>query len=169
MDDLKTVETQKVDPLYAKQREDVANMRASLLACTGDYESTKQAINNITVLRVLHQVSRIIRYTEMCDKIEEKIYESIDATLESANIHSTSTWMLLLNAQEKLQNIILNSHKLLQPYLEIESKNIAELTAQMDKVVTQPVETGLDANSRDKLRTSARAVIQELSGGNDAN
>lgn len=168
MADLKTVEVgskELLDPLYAKQKEGVANMRASLLACSNDPTIAKQAINNITVLRIYHQIARIIKYTEMCDKIEQKIYESLDKTIENSNINSPSTWMVLLDAQERLQKLLIESHKMLQPYLELQDQSILELTQQMDDAANAPVSVGLDAQSRDKLRVSAQAVLLQLNVG----
>ena len=165
MTDLKTVEsanTDILDPLYAKQKEGVANMRASLLACSNDPTVAKQAINNITVLRIYHQIARIIKYTEMCDKIEQKIYESLDKTIENSNINSPSTWMVLLDAQERLQRLLIDSHKMLQPYLELQDQSIIDLTNQMNEATSNPVSVGLDAQSRDKLRVSAQAVLLQL-------
>lgn len=165
MTDLKTVEaanTDILDPIYAKQKEGVANMRASLLACSNDPTVAKQAINNITVLRIYHQIARIIKYTEMCDKIEQKIYESLDKTIENSNVNSPSTWMVLLDAQERLQRLLIDSHKMLQPYLELQDQSIIDLTNQMNEATNNPVSVGLDAKSRDKLRVSAQAVLLQL-------
>ena len=72
---VKTVDgsIQSIDPLISKQKEDVAKMRASLLCCNDDPYAATQAMKSITVLRVYHQMSRIIRYLEMMDKIEDKL------------------------------------------------------------------------------------------------
>ena len=168
MADLETVEVGTMDildPLYQKQKEGVAKMRASLLACSDDPTIAKQAINNITVLRIYHQIARIIKYTEMCDKIEQKIYESLDKTIENSNVNSPSTWMVLLDAQERLQKLLIESHKMLQPYLELQDQSIIELTNQMNEATNNPVSVGLDAQSRDKLRVSAQAVLLQLNVG----
>lgn len=168
MADLKTVEVGNedlLDPLYQKQKEGVAKMRASLLACSDDPTIAKQAITNITVLRIYHQIARIIKYTEMCDKIEQKIYESLDKTIENSNPNSASTWMILLDAQERLQKLLIESHKMLQPYLELQNQAISDLTQQIDESANSPVSVGLDAQSRDKLRVSAQAVLLQLNVG----
>ena len=105
MDIIKTVDgvVEYEDPIYQSQKADVAKMREALLVCSdGNAGVVKQALNNITVLRVYHQISRIIKYTEMCDKIEQKIYESLDNTLNNSNPNSPSTWMMLMEAQERL-------------------------------------------------------------------
>ena len=152
------------DALYSKQREDVARMRASLLACSDldDHIASTRALQNITVLRVYHQVSRIIKYLEMMDKIEEKLYESIDSRLDKIDVDNPTTWMTLLAIQEKLQNNMINSHKLLQPYLNLEEFSLQSLMPTS----TSAVETGsaavLPKSSRDKLRQSAQQVLAAL-------
>lgn len=166
MKDLKTFEgdgdNTLLDPLYAKQREGVAKMRASLLTASNDPTLAKQAINNITILRIYHQIARIIKYTEMCDKIEQKIYDSLDRTMENMNEASSSTWMVLLEAQERLQKLLIDSHKMLQPYLELEEHSIAELTSSIETSTRQPISTGLNAESRDRLRLNAQNVLLQL-------
>lgn len=164
MSNLNTFEgsTNIVDPIYKKQKEGVARMRASLLACSDDMTKSKQAIHNITVMRVYHQIARIIKYTEMMDKLEDKLYESIDATLNSSNAQNPTTWMMLLNIQERLQKSMIESHKLLQPYLDIEEFSVVELTSQASDS-TVPTTLAMDADTRDRVRVTAQAVLAELS------
>ena len=129
-DECKTVtsEAEILDPLYMKQQQDVAEMRASLLAFnSGDPTSARSAIQKITAMRFYHQLSRIIRYTDMMDRIEAKLYESIDRSLDRMNSDSPSTWMSLLQIQERLQKCMIESQKLLQPYLDIESLSFVEV------------------------------------------
>lgn len=164
MDTSKTVGGSIVpaDPLIMKQKEDVARMRASLLCCSDDPHSASVAMKNITVLRVYHQISRIIKYLEMMDKIEAKLYESIDSTLDRIDPTNTTTWMVLLNLQERLQNNLINSHKLLQPYLNVQEFNLEDLAPT---VTTSPTGDGtsiLSRESRDKLRSSAQQVLAIL-------
>lgn len=171
MDDSKTVRSdvlQTIDPLYEKQKEDVASMRTSLLSCNGNTRSSKIALQNITVLRVYHQISRIIRYTEMMDKIESKLYESIDNYLETTNSSNPSTWLMLLSIQEKLQKSMIESHKLLQPYLDMELFSTIEIP-EPDPNESFAAKI-IDQDSRDKIRTSAQAVISalEVKDGGDA-
>jgi len=152
----------ELDPLYRKQREDVAQMRASLLALSTDPNNpglVKQALNNITVLRLYHQIARIIRYLEMMDKIEAKLYESIDCSLDNMNPNSSATWLLLVQLQEKLQKNLIESHKLLQPYIELQDRTFLDIVP-VESDSTHP--QILDANSRERLRTSAQAVLVEL-------
>ena len=163
MTDLKTVGDVSVtstDPLYAKQKEDVSKMRASLLSCSGDSTTTKQALQNITTLRVYHQITRIIKYIEMCDKIEQKMYESIDCTLDTADSMKPQTWIMLLEMQERLQKIIIESHKVLQPYLNLTEFTVVDLNQSNTEISNSA--SILDAKTRDKLRVSAQAVLMQL-------
>lgn len=151
------------DALYSRQREDVAKMRASLLVCSDDPVTSTKALQNITVLRVYHQVSRIIRYLEMMDKIEAKLYESLDYKLDNMDIENPTAWITLITIQEKLQKNILESHKLLQPYLNVEEFSLQTL---MPVTSSNVVESGaaavLPKSSRDKLRQSAQQVLAAL-------
>ena len=151
-----------LDPLLSKQKEDVARMRASLLTCSTDISNTSTALRNITVLRVFHQVSRIIRYLEMMDKIEDKLYASIDAALDRMDEDSPTTWMALLNIQSRLQANMLESHKLLQPYLNIKEFSVMDMTinSSQDEISTGNIL--LSKESRDRLRTSAQQVLEAL-------
>lgn len=164
MSDVKTFDSslRSMDPLISKQKEDVAKMRTSLLACSDDLANTAVALRNITVLRVFHQISRIIRYLEMMDKIEEKLYASIESHLERMDEDNPSTWMQLLRVQEQLQTTMINSHKLLQPYLNIQEFGIMDLTVDSSSGDSRPDNMILSRESRDRLRTSAQAVLAEL-------
>lgn len=150
------------DPLYRKQHEDVARMRASLLVCNNDISLTKQALQNISVLRIYHQVARIIKYLDLMDKLEEKLYSSIEYAVNSADIHSSSTWIQLLGIQERLQKNMIESHKLLQPYLNVEEFKIVELVPSSDENVPNSL---INAESRNRIRNSAQAVLSELNSG----
>lgn len=168
MDDFETVEDtlDVLDPIYQKQKEGISRMRMSLFACSENLGAARQAINNITVLRIYHQVARIIKYLEMMDKIEAKMYEAIDYTLDNAKVTSTSTWVLLLELQEKLQKIMIDSHKLLQPYLNLQEYTVMDLSGQTE-VSDVPTAVILNAESREKLRNSAQAVLLELNASGD--
>lgn len=160
MDGLNTFEESNItDPLYAKQREDVAKMRASLLACNVDPSLARTAINNIAVLRVYHQITRIIRYTELMDKLEAKMYESIDATIDRMNPESQSTWMMLMNIQERLQRTMIESQKMLAPLKELVEM---DLTLDTESEYAKSTKSILDASARDKIRNKASAILVEL-------
>lgn len=158
MNDLKTVEGSTIittDPLSAKQHEGVAKMRASLLACS-EPELVPSTIKQITTQRVIHQVARIIRYIDMMDKIEDALYTSIDRTLDS--IDSTPGPMAmatLLTLQERLQNNMINSHKILEPYLNIvDQVDMTPEAVEPDEIYDRP--------TRDKVRSAAQLLLAEL-------
>lgn len=149
--------------LYEKQKEDVAAMRTSLLSCDlYSAGSARAAIQNITVMRVYHQISRIVRYTELMDKLENKLYESIETTVDNMSASNPSTWLTLLGIQEKLQKAMIESHKLIQPYLDMESLNLVPIVADTQEEESV-VSSMFDQDSRDKIRSSAQAVLTSLS------
>ena len=162
MADLETFEgsIQPLDPIVSKQKEDVARMRTSLLSCSMDPSLAPIALRNITVLRVYHQISRIIRYTELMDKIEDKLYRSIETSMDNMNDSSPATWMQLLGIQEKLQKSMIESHKLLEPYLNLDNLSMVEVPAEgTQESVTSKL---FSRDSRDRLRLSAQTVLSEL-------
>lgn len=163
MSDVKTVDSPPIsilsDPLRMKQREDVANMRTSLLCCQDDSYSRQQTMKNITIMRVYHQMSRIIRYLDMMDRVEDKLYESVEYRLETIDTTNSTAWATLVTMQEKLQKNIIESHKILEPYLNMNDLFIDEVPS----VQSAPDGTSiLSKTSRDKLRTSAQQVLEIL-------
>lgn len=150
------------DPLIAKQREDVAKMRASLLCCSDDIYTAAQAIKNITVLRVYHQMNRIIRYLEMMDKIEDKLYRSIDESIDMMDEGDPTTWMALLTLQEKLQKNLIESHKLLEPYINGDTFNVESLAPTVIEQAETNVAGVLTKESRETLRVNAQQVLAAL-------
>lgn len=166
MSDFKTVEGSsitKMDPLLRQQKEDVSRMRTSLLACNISKESARSALQTINVTRAYHQLNRIIRYTELMDELEEKLYESIHHYVSTADTNSTTTWMMLLNIQEKLQKNMIESMKLLQPYMD----NMQQLTEELTVDVEEDRQRALpfNAETREHLRNSAKKVLMELNAG----
>ena len=111
-----------------------------------------------------HQASFSIKYLEMMDKIEEKLYESIDARLDKLDVENPTAWMTLLTIQTKLQENMINSHKLLQPYLNLEEFSFQSLmpTASTASSVESGTAAVLPKSSRDKLRQSAQQVLAAL-------
>lgn len=164
MDSLKTVEESlNLDSLNSKKREDVAKMRTSLLACNADPTIAKHALQNIAVLRVYHQIAKIINYLDLMDKLEAKLYSSVEHTIDNMDPNNQSTWMMLLNVQERLQKNMIESNKLLQPFLDMQNVDIPEITAEYS--APTPSTLALDANTREKIRNSAQAVLLELNAG----
>lgn len=165
MANIETVDARghQIDDLYGAQKENVARMRAALLACSlDDFVSCRNAINNVTVLRIHHQVSRIIKYLELMDRLEDKLYESIETTVDRADPTSPTAWMVLLNIQEKLQDNMIKSQKLLEPYLNSDTFNIVDTIPQ--GATSGPPEL-IDAASRERLMTSAQMILKAIESG----
>lgn len=154
---LENIDIKSADTLTAQQQSDVSAMRSALLNCDrGDATSVSFALQTIFSMRVFHQLSRLIKYTEHMDKIEQKMYESMDRFMDNLDETDTSGWLVLMNAQEQLQRIMMNSQKLLEPYANV-SLYIPE----------QPVEDSfgsglLDQKERKKLRESAQLILDTL-------
>lgn len=165
MDNFKTVDDysiSKIDELYKKQKEDVSRMRASLLSCSVDNPSSMvTSIQNITVMRIYHQLNRIIRYTELMDKLENKLYESIDYTVDNLDSGDASTWMTLLEIQDRLQKSMIESHKLLQPYMDVKTFNMDTIPSSDDNSQMKLI----NAQDRENIRNNASKVIRALNAG----
>lgn len=149
--------------LFVNQMNDVNSMRQTLLTFNkNDPNAAKRAIQNITVLRIYHQMSRIIRYTELMDKIEDKMYQSIGCYLDDADEMDPNTWATLLRMQDQLQRSMIESHKLLEPYLNADTFNLP--VVEVENPQESFTNMIIDQESREKLRTSAQAIIAELQG-----
>ncbi|MBP5433589.1 hypothetical protein [Ruminococcus sp.] len=159
-----------VNPLRIRQKEDVAKMRTSLLSCSEDTNITvTTALQYTTVMRVYHQLTRIVRFTEMMDKIEDKLYEAIDYELDNSDTADPATLVKLLGIQEKLQKSMIESQKLLDPYLNTDLFNITDLvpataTDRTDDPITKQLMT---SESRDKVRAAAQNVLSLLGSEGD--
>lgn len=168
MGDLKTFETSIIsnieDALISKQREDVAKMRTSLLVCSTNSKLASRSLKNITVLQIFHQISRIIRYTEICDKLEAKLYSNIDSIVDNSDDQSIMTLNLLLNMQERLQKLMIESNKMLAPFLDI-TAYIDSVNFDSDESDEVHTTINLDSTKREKLRNSAKQVLLELNVG----
>ena len=152
------------DALYQRKKEDVAKMRTSLLACNDDQKSIISSIQNVTVLRIIHQLTRIVQYLDMMDKLEAKMYESVDTILDSMDVEDISTLNVLLNIQERMQRNMIESHKLLQPYLNLEAFSTADLILDADSIIEEDDQL-IPKSSRDKLRSQAQQVLTLIEAG----
>lgn len=150
-----------VDSLYERQKREVSQMRASLIACDEtDIRSVKSAMNNVLVLRVMHQIARIVRFTEMLDKIEDKLYRSLDATLLQADELDPTTWAMLMKVQSSLQETMIESQKLLEPYFKEGNYAFLDIVPQDSEI--QYDKLLYDQESRERIRQSAQAVLEVL-------
>lgn len=146
--------------LFVNQCNDVEAMRASLLSIDRrDPNSARKAMQNITILRVYHQMTRIIRYIDLMNKLEDKMYQSIESQIDSLSPDDEDSWRILLNLQTKLQENMIQSHKLLEPYLNFDSLNTIEIQSSDESGESYTV---LNQDSREKLRTSAQQVLEAL-------
>lgn len=149
-----------IDPLTAKQKSHTDEMRSALLACNfGDITSTKSALQYITLRRILHQVERIIKYTELMDRLEDKLYATIDQNLAEMDEFDPNTMMLLLKVQSQLQTSMIESQKLLQPYLEMDISVYAQPTEVAEDSFMANI---IPQESRNTIRNGAQALLTEL-------
>ena len=152
-----------LNPLLTRQREGVARMRAALLASTDDNNVTmRQAIQNITAMRIYHQLTRLIKYTEVMDALEDKLYESISDTVVTATATDPTTWIALLNIQERLQKNMIDSHKLLQPYLDVAEFNVVDLVDTPSDEDEPGTGLAISSQSRDNIRIKAQAILSQI-------
>lgn len=173
--DIKTVDDSKSiisDSIDQKQKEILTKMRTAFLSLSDDSGfSVKTTMQSIAVMQLYHQLARIIRYTEIMDKLESKLYESMEYSIENSDSSDTNTIVLLMGIQEKLQKSMIESYKLLQPYIEnpdIPIDSIAD--SEPDNTVTKQI---MSPEDRDKLRAKAQSILYQLqmsggdSGGDD--
>ena len=150
-----------VDPLLKEQKAQADQMRAALLTCKkNDITSAKVALQNIAVLQVYHQVARIIRYTEVMDRLEDKLYASIDANLAQMDEFDPATMMMLTKIQGDLMKSMVMSQELLKPYMDIDLDSIAP-----PKDINEETSFGaaiLPKESRNAIRNGAQALLTEL-------
>lgn len=152
----------QVDPLNVIKKESVERMKTALLATNlGDPREASTALRQVAILRVYHQVTRIIQYLDLMDKLEEKLYESIELDLVTLDTMDDRNVTRLLSIQDHLQKSIIQSNKLLESYidmndypvfLEVQSENLDNNTA-----------LALPASDRDRIRDAAGRVLEELS------
>ena len=162
--DIKTVDDSNnliADSLYQKQKENISKMRTALLSFSDENGiSTRQAIQGITAMRIYHQLVRIVKYLELMDKLEMKLYESIEYSIDNSDTSDPATWTALLTIQEKLQKSMIESHKLLQPYLDIQEFTIVDLTNQSNSSSTSTLL--MSSEDRDELRFKAQLMLNQL-------
>lgn len=160
-----------MDPLYEKQKENVTKMRSALLSCSSDNlssASAKQALKNITAMRIYHQIARIIKYLDLMDKVEDKLYKSIESTLDRLDENSMGTWHMLIGIQSQLQKTMIESHKLLQPYLELQDIQVIDLIPSAESSTEISSANVIPAESRQKIRDAAGCVLQSLEALDDS-
>lgn len=148
--------------MYSAQCADIQQMQQEILAFNkNDPSATRKAIQNITILRVGHQLKRIIRLLELLDKLEDRIYQSIDAKLDNSDPDDDSMWFTLIPIQERLVKSMVESHKILEPYLKIEQLAALEVPQQSDP--TQSFTTMImEQESRERIRTGVQSLLNVI-------
>ena len=169
-DELKTVgevgtvsdyDTGLVNPLLKEQTEQAALMRDALLTCrTGSITTAKGALQNIAVLQIYHQVARIIRFIEVMDRLEDKLYASIDANLAQMDDFDPATMLMLVKVQSDLQKSMVVSQEMLKPYMDIDLASIAPPPEVADE--NSFGAAILPKESRNAIRNGAQALLTEL-------
>ena len=156
-----------VNPLLREQTEQAAQMRDALLTCRkNDVTSAKVALQNIAVIQVYHQVARIIRYTEIMDRLEDKLYASIDANLSSMDDFDPNTMILLTKIQSDLCKSMVLSQDMLKPYMDIDLDSIAPPRDVNDDTAFSTAI--IPKESRNAIRNGAQALLTELTKTNPA-
>lgn len=148
--------------LTIAQHNDVQEMRNQLLSFDKkDSQAARKAVQNITILRFYHQLERIIRYTELIDHIEDRMYQSIELKLQNSDSDDEELWFTLIPMQERLQRMMIESHKLLEPYLSPELLAPLEVPKEEDpaKSFTSMI---LDQESREKVRTGVQQLMEVI-------
>lgn len=153
-----------VDPLLKEQKNQIDQMRSILLSFDHrDMNSAKRAMQNITVLRIYHQVARMIKFTEMMDILEDKLYESMIANIGQMDSYDPATLLLLSKVQSQLQETMVQSQQLLKPYFDLDISTIApppeiEETSFGVSIISK--------ESRNNIRNGAQALLTELRKAN---
>lgn len=96
------------------------------------------------------------------DKLEDKLYQSMETAIDCTDVRDPNSWARLLKMQERLQQCMIESHKLLQPYLDIEDLSIADLIPTTEDLSTNNT-LYMTAESRESLRNNAQALLTSLS------
>ena len=153
-----------VDPLLREQKLQIDQMRSTYINFSkGDPNAAQKAIQNITVLRVYHQISRIIKFTEVMDALEDKLYDSILSNIGGMDSFSPETMVMLLKVQQQLQETMIQSQLLIKPYLEMD---ILALAPQPEMEETSFGAALISKESRNNIRTGAQALLTELKKSN---
>lgn len=155
----KTVTSTTGLDLLSEQTKDVENMRRTLVSFDkSDPNAARKAIQNVTLLRVYHQLERIVRYTEMIDKLEDRIYQSIEMKLMNSDPDDEDLYFTLIPIQERLQRMMIESHKLLEPYLSMEQLSALDVPKEEDPA-NSFTSMLLEQESREKVRTGVQQLM----------
>lgn len=153
-----------VDPLLKEQKNQIDQMRSILLSFDHhDMNSAKRAMQNITVLRIYHQVARMIKFTEMMDILEDKLYDSMIANIGQMDSYDPATLLMLSKVQSQLQETMVQSQQLLKPYLDLDISTIAPPPEVEETSFGVSI---ISKESRNNIRNGAQALLTELRKAN---
>ena len=151
-------------PLLKEQKNQIADMRSILLSFNrSDVGAVRRAMNSITVLRVYHQIARIIEFTDLMDDLEDKIYDAIRMNIGGMDSAEPETMLVLLKVQSQLQETMIQSQQLIKPYLDM---NIEFLVPEPEMETTSFGVSIISQESRNTIRTGAQALLTELRKAN---
>ena len=167
MDDFEEVyPTYTVDsdpsPLQKSMHESTERMQTALLSASMDSPNeVVTAMRQVSLLRAHHQVMRIVQFLQLMDKLEAKMYEAIELDMATMDLTDSQSWKTLLTLQTKLQENIVNSNKLLMPFLEMGKYPIFnEMATAADSEVDIVID--LPPAKRNQLRENAESILAEL-------
>jgi hypothetical protein len=156
--------SQSSSDLDSLRHESIERMKLALLSASLDNPtSTASAIRQVTIMRVYHQVTRIVEYLDLMDTLETNLYRSIRLEMNDIGSDESNlkTITKLLTIQEKLQKSIIESNKLLQPFVESDNMPMFnEIEANAE--VLSDDEKLLPSEDRSKLRENANEILKEL-------
>lgn len=166
--DLDIISNSTTDSLYSKQIQEVSNMRAALLSCdSSNLRSVKTTMKNILVMQLTRNMSRIVKFSEVMDRLEDRLYQSVDYKISTIDDEADPSGLYqLLKIQSQLIESMNESQKLLEPYLNGKYN--------LDPIFTEVIEEApaedsfgtklIDKDSREKIRNSAQAVLNAING-----
>lgn len=149
-----------VDPLLKEQKNQVDQMRSTYMSLgSSDASLAKRSMQRIVVMQIYHQIGRIIKFTDLMDRLEDKLYDSIDSNLSSMDSFDPATMVMLLKVQSELQETMIKSQLLIKPYL---SMNLDEIAPVPEMEETSFGAAIISQESRNNIRTGAQALLTEL-------
>jgi hypothetical protein len=95
------------------------------------------------------------------DNLEDKLYESIEYQIGSVDIEDG--WALLLKIQSKLQENMIESQKLLKPYIDIVTVDDKIFDIQAYGTEVKNEVSVITAESRESIRRNAKDLLKKLS------
>lgn len=103
------------------------------------------------------------------DKIEQKLYQVIDMTLDKMDPtyideNTSSCLSMLLTLQQKIQQSMIDSQKLLDPYLNMDTLKYIDISVETEQSNDSGLIAGevLDSSSRKRLREGAQAALTAI-------